>query len=477
FPDTILLFRLGDFYETFDEDAELAARLLDLVLTGRDMGKGLRVPMAGIPHHAAEGYIARLVAAGHKVAVCEQVGEVQKGRGLVDRDVTRVVTPGTVTDSSMLQAHRNTYLAGVVIDGVRAGIAYADVSTGEFRTCQIAAATPDAARSAIARELLRLGPAEVVAPEAALAGDTGWLPGSASRSAIEDWRVTPERAAETIRRHFRVEALDGFGLSGLPLAARAAGMLLAYLDDTQRSRTEQLRALSVYSTDGYMALDAQTRRNLELTESARGERRHSLVAVLDQTITPMGARLLRSWIGQPLLEIAPLLERQDAIGRLVDDPMRRAAVRQALKPVADLERLANRALSGAILPRETAALRDSLAALPALIDAAAGHPDAEPLRAVLDGCLRASDLLRSAIVDEPPAVLGKGSVIRPGFAPELDGHEARAREAREWIAGLERTERERSGIRSLKVGYNKVFGYYLEISAGSAASESRRADV
>lgn len=473
FPDTILLFRLGDFYETFDEDAELAARLLDLVLTGRDMGKGYRVPMAGLPHHAAEGYIARLVAAGHKVAVCEQVGEVQKGRGLVDRDVTRVVTPGTVTDASMLESRRNTYIAAVVIDGARAGIAYSDVSTGEFRVCQLQPGPNDGVESAVARELLRLGAAEVVLPQTTIDANPGWLPEGTSRSSVEDWSITTQRSTETLERQFRVDSLDGFGLTGMPLATRAAGAIVAYLQDTQRSSLDQIRSLSVYSTDGFMSLDAQTRRNLELTESGRGERRHSLIAVLDQTLTPMGARMLRSWIGQPLLDLAAIGERQDAVEQLLDEPLMRSRMRNALKSVADLERLANRAVMKTIHPRELASLRASLAALPEVAAAASSHPDAHRLRSVLDACGQVHDLIDGAIVEEPPATLGKGGVIRPGFAPELDGHEARAREARDWIAGLERTERERSGIRSLKVGYNKVFGYYLEVTTVALAQAER----
>jgi DNA mismatch repair protein MutS len=476
FPDTILLFRLGDFYETFEEDAEATARVLDIVLTSREMGKGVRVPMAGIPHHASEGHIARLVAAGHKVAICEQISEPTKGRGIVERDVTRVVTPGTVTEPSMLDSRRNTYVAAVAMDGHRAGLAYADVSTGEFRTTQIVTETPADGQSALHGELLRIGAAEVVLPLSVGQGareQPAWVPERVSQSFIEPWRCTTERATEALQRHFMVDSLDGYGCSGLPLAIQAAGALLTYLQDTQRSSLEQMRSLATYSTERFMSLDAQTRRNLELTESGRGERRHSLVAVLDQTLTPMGARLLRTWIGQPLLDLDELSSRQDAVERLVSDPMARSSLRQALKTVADLERLANRAITGSATPRDLAALRASLVALPGVLDAAGNHPAGAALAAVATPCAAVAELLESAVVDEPPAVLGKGGVIRPGFAPELDAHESRAREAREWIAGLERSERERTGIRSLKVGYNKVFGYYLEISAGALATAER----
>ena len=477
FPDTILFFRLGDFYETFDDDARLVAGILDIVLTGREMGKDQRVPMAGIPHHAADGHIARLVAAGHKVAVCEQVGEPQKGRGLVEREVTRVVTPGTVLDPAMLDARANNYIAAVVADGKRAGVAYADVSTGEFATTELAAADPEEALLAAGRELIRLGPAELVLPADAPADaplpESSWLPEGVGRSRTEAWRWKGERAEETLKRHFGVDSLDGFGCAGKPLAVRAAGGLLAYLAGTQLSGLDQIAALATYAVDGFMTLDAQTRRNLELLESARGEKRHGLIAVLDQTRTPIGARLLRRWLGQPLLDLDALRRRQDGVARFHADSLARVALRRVLGDVGDVERLANRAVAGIAGPRDLAQLRASLAALPAVRDAAGATPGVPDLDPALAACDEIHALLAAAIADDPPATLGKGSAIRPGFAPELDGHQARAREARDWIAGLERSERERTGIRSLKVGYNKVFGYYLEVTAAALAAAER----
>ncbi|MCA9858702.1 MAG: DNA mismatch repair protein MutS, partial [Thermomicrobiales bacterium] len=299
YPDVILFFRLGDFYETFDGDAHIASDILDIVLTGREMGKGTRVPLAGIPHHAAESYIARLVAAGQKVAICEQVGVAQ--RGLMERDVTRVVTPGTVTDPSMLDGHRHTYIAAVVIEDQRGGVAYAELSTGTFAATQVQAASRQEVEAAVAREILRLGAAEVVL--SGEMGQTAWLPEATTISTTEPWQWRLERARELLCDHFGVPMLDGFGLEALPGAIRAAGGLLAYLQETQRSSLAQLTSLHHYSTDGFMVLDAQARRNLELLESGRGERRHGLIAVLDQTCTPMGARLLRTWLNQPLLDL------------------------------------------------------------------------------------------------------------------------------------------------------------------------------
>lgn len=480
YPEAIVLFRLGDFYETFDGDARILSETLDVVLTSREMGKGLRIPMAGVPHHAAEGYIARLIQAGYKVAVCEQVGDVPK-RGLVERDVTRVVTPGTVTDESLLDARTNNYLVGIVAEGRRAGLALADITTGEFATTEVTADSPEEALLAIGRELLRIGPAEVVVPSVDL---DGWAPGlpmaawlgerfsgerGLSRTDVWSWR--DDRARTALERHFAVDALDGFGVTGRPLAVRAAGGLLAYLQDTQLAGLRQITSLRAYQLDSYMTLDAQTRRNLELTESSRGDRRHSLVAVLDQTRTPMGSRLLRAWVGQPLLDCAELIARQDGVQHLVDDTLARTGLRKALGPVGDVERLVNRTVTGAASPKDLTALRASLRGLGHVSGWLAAIPDVP----ALPDLTAPGELLEHGLADEPGQVLGKGAVLRPGHAPEIDEYRERSREARDFIANLERAERDRTGIRMLKVGYNKVFGYYIEITAAALASAERDA--
>ena len=467
FPDTILLFRIGDFYETFEDDARIAANLLDITLTSREMGKGVRVPLAGIPHHAAEAYIARLVAAGQKVAICEQVGAAQ--RGLMERDVTRVVTPGTVTDPSMLDGHRNTYIAAVVIEDQRAGIAYAELSTGVFAATQIRAANREEVEATVSRELLRLNAVEVV-----LSRDEsqGWLPDSATASTTEPWQWRLERTRDLLCEHFGVNMLDGFGIENLPAAVRAAGGLLAYLQETQRSSLAQLASLHHYSTDGFMVLDAQARRNLELLESGRGERRNSLIAVLDQTCTPMGARLLRAWLNQPLLDLGAIVQRQQAVQWFFDHPVARASFRDMSRGIADIERLANRALLVTITPRELVAMRQSLQTL-AQIGVDEAGPAWRLSESAGDLCAEIAALLLNALADDVPASVGAGGVIRTGFAPELDDHEQHVREAREWIAGLERSERERTGIRTLKVGYNRVSGYYIEITANALLARSR----
>jgi len=473
YPDTILFFRLGDFYETFERDAEIASQVLDITLTSREMGKNLRVPLAGIPYHAADAYIAKLIAADYKVAVCEQVGEVTKGRGLAQRDVTRVITPGTVSDPSMLDARTNNYIAAVAIDRNRAGIAYADITTGEFRTTEITGDSPEDAQLAAGRELLRLNAAELlvsaVLTDSLPLPQSAWLPESISISRSDAWRWQPDRARDALLRHFQIESLDGFGCAGLPVATSAAGGLLQYLEETQLAGFRQITGLSTYNISSFMTLDAQTRRNLELLESSRGDRKLSLVGILDQTRTPMGARLLRRWIGQPLLEPGEIGERLDGVGWFVDHSSERLQIRERLHAVGDIERLANRAIAGSITPRELGTLRTALVSLPDL----ASHLQDVPGVASFPDCQDLASLLARAIVDEPPALISKGGAIRPGFAGELDGHRTRAQEARDWIASLERTERERTGIRTLKVGYNRVFGYYLEITTAALATAER----
>lgn len=478
FPDTILLFRLGDFYETFEQDAEIAARVLDIMLTSRELGKGVRVALAGIPHHAADGHIAKLVGAGYKVAICEQLPGGERGRGLIDRDVTRVVTPGTVTDPGMLDSQRNCYIVAVTFEDGRAGVAFADLSTGEFAATQFAAESSETVQAAANRELLRLGAVEIVVPAqhyvSAAVESSDWLPDSVAVSRTETWHWTIDRATSALLNHFAVESLDGFGLSGKRAAIRAAGALLAYLSDTQRSSLSQITSLRGYSVDGFMELDAQARRNLELVESSRGEKRHGLIAVLDETCTPLGARMLRRWLSQPLLELEAIRTRQDAVQRYFDDSSTRVSLRQLLGKIGDIERLANRAVTGVVAPRELSALRQSLSALPQIASLIAELSVEPTFAASFEQCITVRDLLEQGIADDPPTTAGGGGVIRPGFAAELDQHETSVRDARSWIAGLERQERERTGIRSLKVGYNRVFGYYIEISNSALATAASK---
>lgn len=467
FPDSIVMFRLGDFYEMFDDDAQTAARELDLVLTGRPVSKGERVPMCGVPYHAVEGYIARLVERGYHVAVVEQVGS-EPVNGLTPREVSRVITPGTVMEPGMLADARHNYLLALAPEPDRSGegwagvgIAYADISTGEFAATQV---TGDGATLIVVEELARLEPREVLLP-ASWAERGVTLPSGAHITPLPDYRFGSAYTRDALINHFEVTTLDGFGLQNKPLAVRAAGAILDYVIETQRSALEQFTNLHSYSTTGFMMLDPATRRNLELTATIRdGSKRGSLLDVLDRTVTPMGARLLRAWIGQPLLDLDHLEARLDAVAALHGSGTARAAVRDALRQVSDLERLVNRLLVGRAGPRDLLALAGSLEAVPALRESIAFAEALSGMHEALDPCPDVVALIGQAIVDDPPATLSAPGVFRHGYSPELDQVIAASRDAKEWVAGLEETEREDTGIKSLKVGFNKVFGYYIEVS-------------
>ncbi len=450
YPDAIVFFRLGDFYETFESDAELVARELQIVLTSRSMGKGQRFPMAGIPYHAVEGYLAKLIQAGHKVAICEQLTDPRSGKGLVERDVVRVVTPGTVLEPGLLASTSNNYLVALIIEGERAGIAYADISTGEFAATQL-----DAGR--VSAELERLGPSEVLVPR------DGQSPPLPVRPTPLDPRwFELETAREALLDHFEVSTLDGYGCSDRPLAVRAAGAIIRYLAETQKGSLSRLPGLSTYSVDSFMVLDTQTRRNLEIFESTQlGRQGASLLSVIDLTKTPMGGRLLKKWLGQPLLEIGPLTRRLDAVEWLAAEATRRVELRTILAGIPDLERLVNRVKSGVAVPRELIALRRGLESVPQI--KALAEAESSPLGWItpcLRPCHETVELIGRAIAEEPESQ----SIIKPGFSPDLDAIRSASRNAKQYLADLERKERERTGIKSLKVGYNKVFGYYIEVT-------------
>ena len=340
YPNTILFFRLGDFYETFDEDAYTVSNVLDIVLTSRNVAKGTRVPMAGIPHHAMENYLGRLIDQGYHVAICEQVGD-QPIKGL---KVVRVVTPGTVIEEGLLPKDTNNYLVCFVMDENRCGISYIDITTGEYSAVELNNA--DIAGS-LRAELIRLNPAELLYSEDLVMKDS--FPGH--QTPWPDWRFEYGRCEQAILEQFAVASLDGFGVRGMPLAIRAAGAIIQYLHETQPAALRLLTGLSSYSLSEFMALDAATRRNLELTETIRGHQvQGSLLGVLDRCITPMGKRLLRQWVGKPLLDISKIVERQDGVTLFINQGMVRTEFRNAIKPLNDLERLTNRVLGGTAHP-------------------------------------------------------------------------------------------------------------------------------
>jgi DNA mismatch repair protein MutS len=467
YPDCIVFFRLGDFYETFDGDAETAARELDLVLTSRPVSKNQRVPMAGVPHHSVENYIARLIEKGYHVAICDQVTE-PNGRGLVEREVTRVITPGTVVEPGLIPETKPNYLLAILPVGSpesgrweKAGLAYADITTGEFAVTQLEG---DNAAVLVLEELARLTPREVLMPQSWAERGVS-LPPGIHLTPYADWKFERGTAESTLTTHFQVRTLDGFGLGELPAGVCAAGATLQYLRETQRGQLAQLTGIRPYSTASFMVLDQFTRRNLELTETIRNRQsKGSLLGVLDRTVTSMGARLLRAWINQPLLDIRRLNARLDAVEALAGDDTLRAELREHLRQVSDLERLTNRLLIGKAGPRDLVALRQSLEAVPTIRTTIG---DLRPLAALverLDSCAEVCDQVSRAIVDEPPATLNTTGIFRAGYSEELDGINDATRDAREWIANLEPQERQRTGIPSLKIGFNKVFGYYIEVT-------------
>jgi DNA mismatch repair protein MutS len=468
YPHAILFFRLGDFYETFDEDAETIARELEITLTSRPVSKNQRVPLAGIPHHALDSYLGKLIAKGYKVAICEQM-EAAKGQKLVDRQVVRVVTPGTLVEENLLAAGRNNYLAAYLPGDEQCGLAYADISTGEFACLQ-------ATTKETAAELQRIAPTELLLqqgtapPEGVLATLT---------PTIADL-FESERATARLCAHFGVTSPDVLGLSGRTLAVCAAGALLAYLEENQRAAMNNITRLAYRNAGAFMELDQNTARNLELFQPLNPGRGSPLLEVLDDTKTAMGARLLRSWLGRPLLDITALAVRQDAVEWFFGSAVRRGKTAGLLSKMPDIERLIGRisvaaaGVPGATTARDLAALAGGLAIVPELREAvqydAERETEHEQLRrdlvATLLPCRESVELIGAAIADDPK----DGGAIRAGFSEEFDSLRLIARDARQYMADLERRERERTGIKTLKVGYNRVFGYYIEISKANAAA-------
>ncbi len=464
YPDYLLLFRLGDFYETFFEDAEVAARLLQITLTSRQ-----GAPMAGIPHHAADGYIARLVRAGRKIAISEQLEAPDKAKKLLKRDVVRIMTPGTITDTAYLAGAANNFLLTVVRGREARGVALLDVSTGDFWVGE------DGARedAVLAAALLRR-PAEILMP-ARTREDRALLARlEASGATLTVWEPDaggPRRAAADLCAHFQVDALDRFGVGDMTAGVEAAALALAYLRATQGAALGHLRHLTRLTAVDAMVLDATAVETLELLQGSGGDARASLFGVLDRTMTAMGARLLRHWLLRPLLDPAAVDERQAAVAALVAEPARRARLRALLRPMGDLERLTSRAALGQAHARDLVGLRACLAPLGEIREtcrgvearllaaAAADLADLEPLRA----------LLEAALVDEPPLGLHDGGIIRESWNDGLGAIVREAREARDWIAGLEERERVRTGIPSLRVRFNRVFGYGIEVTHAHTA--------
>jgi DNA mismatch repair protein MutS len=446
-PDMLVFYRMGDFYELFFDDAIKAARLLGITLTTRGQSAGEPIKMAGVPYHAAEQYLAKLLKLGESVVVCEQVGDPATSKGPVERQVTRIITPGTLTDASLMDEHRDTLLLALAHDRNSVGAAWLNLAAGRMTVAQLAP-------NELPALLARLKPAECLLPETLALDFNGPL------KKLATWQFDTARAAQDLARQFGSRDLSAFGVDDLPQAVAAAGALLDYVKQTQRSALPHLQGLNVERSDAFVRMDAATRRNLELTETLRGEASPTLLSAIDGTVTAMGARLLRHWLHHPLRDRKALILRVEAIRALSEDAALRGQLTTLLKSCADLERIAGRCALRTARPRDLSAMRDTLALLPQ-IQSLLGL-DSPALLAIRDACTPLPEqhaLLLRAIRLEPAAVLREGGVIADGFDAELDELRTLTENAGAFLLDLETRERERTGIPSLKVEYNKVHGF------------------
>jgi len=483
YADALLLYRMGDFYELFMEDAIEAAHILEIALTSRDRQAENPIPMCGVPYHAAEGYIAKLVGAGRKVAICDQVEDPRKAKGLVRREVTRVITPGLILESRNLSAKQANYLAAVSPStrGGRFGLAYLDISTAEFRVVELDS------EEVLVEELLRVAPRELLMPDAGAGGNgaasdgnanSSWVKRLQGRLPVALTRLSPDdferrRAEERLVEHFKVHSLEGFGIQDMDAGIRAAGAILAYMQANLLGSSGHVRSLLPYSRSDYMILDEATVRNLDIFESSSFQgRKGSLLDLLDRTKTAMGGRKLRQWLRYPLLDIARITARQEAVAELVDLAALRTEILGLLEKIGDMQRLNARNSTGTSSPRDLVALKSSLQVLPALKTALVrcASPRIVELALSWDEMTDLADHMEATLEDPPPLGLSSGGVIRAGVHPDLDHYVLLSRDARSWMAEYEASERQRTGISSLKVRYNKVFGYYIEISKANLAA-------
>jgi DNA mismatch repair protein MutS len=472
--DAIVFFRMGDFYEMFYEDALTAARALELTLTSRSKDStGGAIPMCGIPFHAADGYIARLVKKGFRVAVCEQMEDPKKAKGIVRREVVRVVSPGTLTDAGYLDAREPAFLIGIapVVQGAGYGVALLDLSTGEFTATEYVGA---GARQTLADELAVLRPREIVAP--AQFSDADALVEELRLGALvthtDDWAFDFESARGTLIEQLRAHSLQGYGLDDHPAATCAAGALVQYLRETQKADLSHIREIAFRSGTDCLVVDPTTLRNLEVVEASQGGRAGSLLHEIDRSITPMGGRLLRAWLLRPLLSLERIQDRLDAVEEFAFRATERVKLRDTLKAIHDIERLVGRASLGTAGPRDLASLKQSIAAIPRvrMLLSELQAPLVRSLLAEIDDLADIRDALDRAIVDEPPALVREGGMIRDGLDPELDELRIISRSGKHRIAEMEEAERARTGISNLKIRYNRVFGYYIEISKSNLGS-------
>ncbi len=463
YPDTILLFRMGDFFETFEEDAKVASKVLGITLTKRANGAAEDVPLAGFPHHAIDSYLPKLVRAGYRVAVCEQLEDPKFAKGIVKRDVIEVVTPGVSFNDKLLDHKKNNYLLSVCIEDDIAGLAFSDISTGEFQAFQVH-------RKELNQQVGSINPSEILIPKK-LKNDLEPLINKISPDSritrIDDWIYNYDYGSELLMNHFNTKTLKGFGIEGMSQAISSAGAVLNYLRDTQKANLPHINKISRYNPSDYMILDFSTKRNLEITFSINdGDREGTLISILDKTETAMGGRMLKKWISAPLIKLEPVVKRQESVEEFYKEKTLRKNLRNELKEIGDLERLTSKICTGRANPREMINLKTSLKKIP-LIKQLLDLSKSETLSQI-NGRLHQIDWLvekiELAISDEPPLSISDGGVIRTGYNPELDELRSLSTNAKDWISNLQKTERERTKISSLKVSYNKVFGYYIEIS-------------
>ncbi len=467
-PGTILLFRMGDFYELFFEDAQNAAKVLGLTLTSRDKASDNPTPMAGFPYHQLDAYLQKLIRAGFRAAICDQVEDPKKAKGLVRREVTRVVTPGTLTDDELLDPRQSNFLACVAPAKASIGLAWLELSTGRFLLTELEP-------SQLQDELARISPAECLIPESAAQNDNLQMRRTEQQSLVlttrPDWCFGRDEARRLLNEHFGTRTLEGFDIDDSP-AVTAAGALLDYVRETQRTALPHIVRIEAWRRSRHMIIDEATRRSLELAQTLRdGRRDFTLLGVMDETSTPMGSRLLAEWLSSPLTDIEQITQRQDAIEELVNQLTLRDDIRDLLKETYDLQRLTSRIATGRCSPRDLVCLARTLGQLPRLRAKLAERKSKrlQTLEQRIELCPEAHAAIVAAVVDEPPLTISDGGVIRPGFNIELDEFRDLMRGGRQWMAAYQQKEIERTGISNLKIGFNKVFGYYLEVTASHSA--------
>ena len=466
-PEAILFFRMGDFYEMFHKDAVTASRILEIALTSRNKNKSNAIPMCGIPYHAANAYIAKLIKNGKKVAICEQTEDPKAAQGLVKREVVRVITPGTVLDDGLLDPKSHHYLVSLYFDREGFGLAALDISTGLFKATELSG---ENAEALLTDEIDKLDPREIIVPQSTMDGGGGQTANLKNQGRclqpVEDWSFSHGHAYPLLLEHFKTHSLEGFGCDHLRKAVCAAGALIQYLQDTQKSTLDHINAISTFNIHNFMLLDQSTVHNLELVQSGDGRRSGSLLDLLDLSCTAMGARRIREWILKPLVEISEIENRQDIVEEFNNDLIRRDEARRHLKQIHDLERLLGRISLAMGTARDLAAFKSSLRTLPALLEllrrcqtpALAKYTDS------WDNLEDLFDCIDRMIVDDPPLNMKEGNLIKPGCDDELDRLKSVSRKSKQWIASLETREKERTGIPLLKIGYNKIYGYYIEIT-------------